>query len=231
MENPNRDFKGIWIPREIWLDSELTALDKIILAEIDSLDNGERGCFASNKYLADFSGCSESKVSKSISKLIERGYIVVSGFDGRQRELKSCLSRQKCEADSEKMTDSIVKNATLHSKKCEADSEKMLHINIENNIENNIEDNIGAKPRKRFTAPTLKEVSDYCTERENNIDAEHFINYYEARGWELSKGRKMKDWRAAIRTWEKNSYSQTQKKGANGVKVTGAKADILDDIL
>lgn len=117
----NRDFKGVWIPKEVWLDTRLNALDKIILVEIDSLDNGKDGCFASNKYLAEFCQCSESKVSKSISTLIEFGYVYVASFNGRQRNLRSSLS----------------KNANLPSKIYEADSQKMLHNNINNNLTNN----------------------------------------------------------------------------------------------
>jgi len=88
-----RDFKGVWIPADVWLDTRLNALDKIILAEIDSLDTRGRGCCASNKYIADFCQCSESKVSHSITKLIEAGYIFQRAFDGRQRVLKSRLLR------------------------------------------------------------------------------------------------------------------------------------------
>ena len=104
----NRDFKGVWIPKEIWLDESLSALDKIIFAEIDSLDN-EDHCWASNAHLAKFCQCSESKVSKSIKTLTDRGYIRVVAFDGRKRVLQSCLAfstRQTSkiyEADQEKM--------------------------------------------------------------------------------------------------------------------------------
>lgn len=100
-----RDFKGIWISKEIWLDTRLNALEKIILAEIDSLDNEEKGCFASNKYLADFCQCSETKVSTAISKLIEFGYLYLEKFNGRERILKSRLSNferqtlKNCKAD------------------------------------------------------------------------------------------------------------------------------------
>ena len=87
-----RDFKGVWIAKEIWLDRRLNALDKIILAEIDSLDDGVRGCFASNQYIADFCQCSATKVSTSVSKLIGLGYIYTESFDGRTRILKSRLS-------------------------------------------------------------------------------------------------------------------------------------------
>lgn len=70
----------------------MNALDKIILTEIDSLDRRERGCYASNKSIAEFCQCSETKVSTAISKLIKLEYIYVQKFDGRQRELKSRLS-------------------------------------------------------------------------------------------------------------------------------------------
>lgn len=54
-----------------------------------------------------------------------------------------------------------------------------------------------------FKPPTLEEVSAYCMERNNNIQAQHFIDYYSARNWMLGKV-KMKDWKAAVRTWERN---------------------------
>lgn len=85
-----RDFKGVWIPKEIWLDERLNALDKVILAEVDSLDK-EKGCYASNEYIGQFCQCSAWKVSTAISKLVDLGYIRVESFDGRQRTLKSCF--------------------------------------------------------------------------------------------------------------------------------------------
>lgn len=107
-----RDFKGVWIPKEVWLDKRLSMLDKGILTEIDSLDMGENGCFASNEHLAEFCQCSLTKVSTSISKLIELGYVSVVSFDGRKRFLKSRLSKSErqtfknCEADFQKVKDS-----------------------------------------------------------------------------------------------------------------------------
>ena len=62
--------------------------------------------------------------------------------------------------------------------------------------------------RTHFTPPTLEEVKAYCIERNNNIDAEYFIDFQEARGWVLSNGKKMKDWKATIRTWESNNYNR-----------------------
>ena len=190
MANENRDFKGIWIPKEVWLDKRLNAIEKIILAEIDSLDSGERGCWASNKYIADFCQCSESKVSKSITKLIELGYIFLQSFDGRQRELRSRLSNYDRQS----------------SKIYEADSQKMLQSNTNNNTTNNqnIYDVPQAEKTKRFIPPTLEEVRSYCKERNNNVDAERFVDFYESKGWMIGKN-KMSSWRAAVRTWERNT--------------------------
>ena len=62
------------------------------------------------------------------------------------------------------------------------------------------------KTAKRFSPPTLEEVKAYCIERNNNVDAEHFIDYYTSNGWLVGKN-KMKDWKAAVRTWERNGFS------------------------
>lgn len=53
----------------------------------------------------------------------------------------------------------------------------------------------------RFTPPTLEEVINYCKERNNSVDPQRFINFYESKGWMVGKN-KMKDWRASVRTWE-----------------------------
>ena len=56
------------------------------------------------------------------------------------------------------------------------------------------------KPKsKLFIKPTIDEIKDYCLERKNNIDAEHFFNFYEARAW-----KDIKNWKACVITWEKN---------------------------
>ena len=64
--------------------------------------------------------------------------------------------------------------------------------------------------RKRFEKPTLSEIKQYCIERGNKVDAQHFFDYYESNGWRVGKNS-MKNWQAAVRTWEKNSYTNTTK--------------------
>lgn len=69
---------------------------------------------------------------------------------------------------------------------------------------------------KRFIKPTLDEIKQYCIERKNNINAEKFINYYEANGWKIGKNT-MKDWKACIRTWEGNDKSNNTNKPISAV--------------
>ena len=69
-----RDFKGVWIPKEIWLNEELTLMEKCFLTEIDSLDR-EQGCFASNQYFADFFHLKITRTSQIINSLIKKGYV------------------------------------------------------------------------------------------------------------------------------------------------------------
>lgn len=56
--------------------------------------------------------------------------------------------------------------------------------------------------RPRFVPPSLEEVAAYCRERRNAVDAQHFLDYYTANGWKVGKNA-MKDWKAAVRNWER----------------------------
>lgn len=72
----NRAFKGIWIPKEIWLSTDLKVMEKLVLVEIDSLDN-EEGCFASNDYFSKFFSLSKNRCSEIIKSLEKKGYITI----------------------------------------------------------------------------------------------------------------------------------------------------------
>ena len=62
---------------------------------------------------------------------------------------------------------------------------------------------------KRFIPPSVEEVEQYCLERGNNIDAQSFIDFYESKGWMIGKN-KMKDWKAAVRTWERSQKQENK---------------------
>ena len=88
--NKERDFKGVWIPKEIWLDERLSPLEKVLLVEIDSLDN-ERGCFKSNAKFAEFMQCGVNTITRSVKKLADLGYVtcrMVTHDRGTSRVIK-----------------------------------------------------------------------------------------------------------------------------------------------
>ena len=65
------------------------------------------------------------------------------------------------------------------------------------------------KEKEYFKPPTVEEVAAYCRERNNGIDPEYFVDYQTARNWILSNGKKCKDWRATVRTWEQHNYNRS----------------------
>lgn len=146
----SRDFKGVWISKEVWLDTRLNALEKIILTEIDSLDNGEKGCYASNEHLAEFCQCSKTKVSTAIKKLIDCGYIYVQNFDGRKRELKSRLSNFERQ----------------NIKNCKADIQNLKESNTDNNTVNNTNNILSKKERKSKSKSYDEQIAEYTQNEE-----------------------------------------------------------------
>lgn len=151
-----RDFKGVWIPKEIWLDTRLGALDKIIYTEIASLDCEDHGCYASNEYLADFCQCSERKITECISKLKDLAYIYVEAFDGRHRSLRINTDLKSDEQAC------IEKNVSLPRKKCYSDSQNLRGANI-NNIDNNIYNFLSKDNDKPLSISKKSETEDSAT--------------------------------------------------------------------
>ena len=85
MEEQQRQFKGIWIPKEIWLNKDLTFQEKIILVEIDSYDDGQVGCFATNKHFVNNFGINSSRISQIIQSLQRKNYININyDFNGNE---------------------------------------------------------------------------------------------------------------------------------------------------
>lgn len=80
-----------------------------------------------------------------------------------------------------------------------------------NNVNN--DNNVNNKERgksRNFSPPSLDEVREYCLSRNNGIDPGHFIDFYASKGWMVGKN-KMKDWKAAVRTWEGRNKQDTKK--------------------
>jgi hypothetical protein len=113
-----------------------------------------------------------------------------SGLFGNPKEPKETLNDN--EDDNEDKDDN-------KNEEC-----KLINDNLDEIKKNEID---LEKPKtKKFKKPSIQEIKDYCLERKNNIDAEHFFNFYEARAW-----KDIKNWKACVITWEKNGYSSNTK--------------------
>lgn len=191
-----RIVKGIWFPIEIWNNAELSWNEKILLMEIDSFTNNDKDFFMSDERIAEFLDVHPKSANRILRGLIEKGYVVKTSCDGRQRRLRSTLHYVTSE-----VTQTLPQNQhqSYHTNnsllKDTLDKSKVAHI----------------KDSKRFVKPSIAEVADYCRERGNAVDPERFWNFYESKGWMVGKS-KMKDWKACVRTWEKPDQRQEQQK-------------------
>jgi hypothetical protein len=113
----------------------------------------------------------------------------------RKRFNNGCIKKQKGSKSEAK------------AKQTKSKIEANVNVNVNPNVNENL--NLESKSKsKLFIKPTIDEIKNYCLERKNNVNAESFSNYYEARGWKL-KGIQMKDWKACVRTWEQNNNNFT----------------------
>ena len=93
----------------------------------------------------------------------------------------------------------------------ENEGEKEYEYEIENENECYIGEPAAPQRATRFSPPTLEEVAAYCVARGNNVDPHRWYDHYTSNGWLVGKN-KMKDWRAAVRTWERSDYQAPAKK-------------------
>ena len=85
------------------------------------------------------------------------------------------------------------------------------NLNDNDNDNERIVHDSSKEKRKRFTPPTLEEVSAYCRELNSKIDPQQFIDYYTANGWVQGKGKPIKDWKATVRTWNRRENKPQNK--------------------
>lgn len=114
------------------------------------------------------------------------------------------------ERKQKKLTQSRNLEEILEKSTPEIEIELEKEIKIEKEIEIDSSASTTTK-RKRFEKPTLSEIKAYCIERGNKVDAQHFFDYYESNGWRVGKNS-MKNWQAAVRTWERSEYRKPNSK-------------------
>lgn len=163
-----RDFKGVWIPKEIWLSTDLKVMEKLILVEIDSLDN-EEGCFASNEHFSKFFSLSKNRCSEIIKSLEKKGYIAIDYI--RQANNKAIEKRvircirnidggiRKTDRPLRNIDRPIRKTEGGYSENCEDNN--TLSINTINNTRDK-ENNVVQSPT---TPIPYNEIIDYLNQK------------------------------------------------------------------
>ena len=185
------------LPAQVLLSKELTDKQKLLIALISNLSNERGYCFASNKYLGDCLDCSESTIKDHLKKLEDMKILgrIIKLKENGDFEYRSLVINIEIPR-TEKTTTSAEKSAYPSAR-------KLAHNNIVINNKDII-DNKLYTDNKKFVKPTPKEVNDYAKEIDFKLDGDYFCDWNEARGWLVSKNP-MKDWKAAIRTWKRNS--------------------------
>lgn len=163
----------------------------------------------------------------AINELEEYGYLII---DKKRDEKGHFTAIYKIIENPNEKTESgktESENPTRENRhgKTESENPTLLNTNKQNtNKQNTNELNTNENEKsKRFTIPTLKEIQNYCNERQNKINPEYFLDYYTARDWKFNNGGKMKDWKATIRNWErleKNREQQNKKSVFDENKLT-----------
>lgn len=172
----NRDFKGVWIPRDIWLSKELSMIEKVLLVEIDSLDNDpEKGCFASDEYLGEFVGRDPGTVSNILTKLRKKGYLKRVYWNGRQRGLR-LVSRNHESSFHVEMKADLTKSCEQLSRNRESRLHENVNILIQdNNTVNNTEvvvvndDEAFTNEGEEITVVEIKTEEEFLPLHENDV--------------------------------------------------------------
>lgn len=214
---PNRIIKeSVCVSEQI---DQLTPFEEVFFYRL-LVNCDDYGCFDARERVVSsrlfpLRDIKTTEISKTLKRLEAVGLIRLYTVDGKpflfvikwaeHQRLRVSKHKYPTPEDADDCENSPQVAANCGKKRLESESE------IESESESE------SRTAKRFTPPTVDEVRQYCKERGNNIDPEYFVAYNENREWKLSNGRKMKDWKLAIVTWEKNGFSRSSNTPAKTV--------------
>ena len=147
------------------------------------------------------------QMSREASFIKARDELIKAGLIEYQKGKKGCPNKYRMVSFTFKNeVQSVVQNVVKSEVQTEVESVAIYKLK-----QNETKEKDANASKKKFAPPTLEEVEAYCKERGNTVDAAQFIDFYASKGWLVGKVV-MKDWKAAVRTWERNrtttSFSQ-----------------------
>ncbi len=229
IDTENGGFRGIWIPAELWLDENLTILERAIVADVLSF----KSYYKSNDRMAKLFKVTERRLRQVLNSLEEKCVIVrvpVATESGRIKGRVIKLTQEyHTKLYPRPFPEEGGKKFPGERKKISGVEEENFLPYIENKYKNTKENTtasnssshstvLGEKPEKEeeerrerkkyFQIPIYDEVAMYVKERGYQMDASEFFDFYEERGWKAN-GRPMKDWRKCCDMWERNEKAKS----------------------
>ena len=174
--------------------------------------------------LASVTGHQVGTIKQALSMFKELGLIeVLENGTIYMLDIQNFIGKGSTEADRQRLYDRRISEERKQNKLTQSRNLEEICKKSPPEIEKEINSSASTTTkRKRFEKPTLSQITQYCLERNNNVNAEQFYDYYESNGWKVGKNA-MKDWKACVRTWERNGYDKPIKKKNN-------KQDALNDM-
>ena len=149
------------------------------------------------------------------SEKLFKKYGILTSSGVQKQYLKATVKRDTVELKKEYLLINVPKNRTNVVINSISDRRNSISdgINKQSKEEKSKEEK-SKEYHEQFVPPSVEEVRGYCRERNNNIDPQEFVDFYSAKGWMIGRN-KMKDWKACVRTWEKNRENKSNKPSGN----------------
>lgn len=191
MEKPKRAYYAV-IPADVRYDKDLPSNAKLLYGEITALCNERGYCWATNDYFAGLYEVSPRSITRWISALESKRYIRVELI----RKGENIVEKRRITIGDKNVYVDI--NVHTGRQNCLDDVDKNVQYN-NTNINNTLNNK-----KKEFKPPTIEEVKAYCEERNNNVDAQRFYDYYSTGNWTDQNGKRVINWKQKmIANWEK----------------------------
>lgn len=212
------------IPKLVMQDRSLSLGAKAVYAYFCSFTGAGDSCFPSRERICYDLDLNKDTFTKYRNELVTRGYIKIEQIKDGVKFSHNVYTLCDVVPSCPVFSDTKISDPKVSDPK-EPDT---INNSIKsNNIKSNNTLSTADKPqreRKRFVKPTVEEVAAYCRERQNTVDAEEFVAYYESNGWKVGKNP-MVNWKQSVITWE--CKRKNEQKAKNGTPIYDPDAEGL----
>lgn len=128
--------------------------------------------------------------------------VIKPNLDANRRKWENGCKEKKKTSEIEAEEEQEISKDEANDKQTISKAQGNVDVNVDVDVDKDVK---SKSESKRFSPPSLLQVSDYCQERKNSVNPQKWISHYESNGWKVGKNS-MKDWKAAVRTWENSNF-------------------------